>query len=77
MISIATTIKGASGNTIGVQSIDVTLDTLTKLVNGVKLGETGYVILVDQNGVVLADPRNKANNFKISKSLAAAHFTKH
>jgi methyl-accepting chemotaxis protein len=72
MISIATTIKGASGNTIGVQSIDVTLDTLTKLVNGVKLGETGYVILVDQNGVVLADPRNKANNFKNIKELGGS-----
>lgn len=64
MISIAVTIPGSRGGVVGVQSIDVTLDTLTKLVNNVKLGESGYVILLDQNGVVLADPRNKGNNFK-------------
>ncbi|WP_420933162.1 methyl-accepting chemotaxis protein [Alteromonas sp. A081] len=64
MISIATTIESDSGSVIGVQSIDVTLDTLTRLVNDVKIGESGYVILVDDNGVVLADPRNKSNNFK-------------
>ena len=72
MISVAITIAGPSGAVVGVQSIDVTLDTLTRLINEIRLGENGYVILIDDNGVVLADPRNTANNFKNIRELSGS-----
>ncbi|GAB3025189.1 methyl-accepting chemotaxis protein [Bowmanella dokdonensis] len=64
MVSAATTIKDQSGQIAGVQSLDVTLSTLTDILSSTRLGETGYLILMDESGTVLADPRNPENNFK-------------
>ncbi|WP_221799744.1 methyl-accepting chemotaxis protein [Oceanobacter mangrovi] len=55
--------KTSSGLT-GVIAMDITLAKLTEIVRSVTFGESGYLILVDQNGVVLADAGNKDNNFK-------------
>ncbi|MFC3031606.1 methyl-accepting chemotaxis protein [Pseudoalteromonas fenneropenaei] len=63
MVSVATAIK-RNGAFVGVQSLDVTLATLTDIVANIKFGRTGYLILLAGDGTVLADPRNKANNFK-------------
>ncbi|WP_440056536.1 methyl-accepting chemotaxis protein (plasmid) [Pseudoalteromonas sp. T1lg65] len=63
MVSVATAIK-RNGSLIGVQSLDVTLGTLTDIVSNIRLGETGYLLLLDAKGTVLADPKNKASNFK-------------
>ena len=57
------TFKTRSGMT-GVVAIDITLAKLTEIVRGVTFGESGYLILVDQTGVVLADAGNPDNNFK-------------
>ncbi|OHU84341.1 MULTISPECIES: methyl-accepting chemotaxis protein [Pseudoalteromonas] len=63
MVSVATGIfKG--GEFAGVQSLDVTLSTLTDIVSNIKLGETGYLILLDSKGTILADPKRPENNFK-------------
>ena len=64
MVSIAHTIVDAQNNLVGVQSVDVLLSTLTDILQSIKLGETGYLILVDENGVVLADPKTPSNNFQ-------------
>ncbi len=74
MVSVATTIRGQNNNIIGVQSMDVTLDTLTRIVENVKLGETGYIILIDDQGTVLADPKNTKHNFKNIDTLALPLF---
>ncbi|QTH73509.1 methyl-accepting chemotaxis protein [Pseudoalteromonas xiamenensis] len=63
MVSVATAINNG-GQFIGVQSLDVTLGTLTDIVSNIRFGQTGYLILLSGDGTVLADPRNKANNFK-------------
>ncbi|NUZ12636.1 methyl-accepting chemotaxis protein [Pseudoalteromonas sp. McH1-7] len=68
MVSVATAIKRNS-RMIGTQSLDVTLSTLTDIVSNIRLGESGYLLLLDGNGIVLADPKNKDNNFKHSKDL--------
>ncbi|GFK94623.1 Methyl-accepting chemotaxis protein McpA [Fundidesulfovibrio magnetotacticus] len=49
---------------IGVIGIDISLKKLTDLVGSIKLGRTGYLVLVQDDGVVLADPRHPAFNFK-------------
>ena len=73
MVSVATAIK-KSGQTIAVQSLDVTLSTLTDIVSNIRLGETGYLMLLDGQGTVLADPKNPDNNFKSINKLNSPIF---
>ncbi|CCQ12795.1 methyl-accepting chemotaxis transducer [Pseudoalteromonas luteoviolacea B = ATCC 29581] len=74
MVSVATAIK--NGNAfIGVQSLDVTLGTLTDIVSKIRFGNSGYLILLSGDGTVLADPRNKANNFKHVNDLDSPLYT--
>ncbi|MFY0641366.1 MAG: methyl-accepting chemotaxis protein [Bermanella sp.] len=58
------TFKAVDG-LIGAVGIDVTLSKLTNMVNEIKFGEEGYVILVEETGRVLADSAVPENNFKI------------
>lgn len=48
----------------GVVGVDVTLAKLTSMVADVKFGEQGYLMLIEDTGVVLADPSNLDHNFK-------------
>lgn len=40
----------------GVVAIDIFLDTLTRIVNEIKLSDTGYIFLVDNNGFYITNP---------------------
>jgi methyl-accepting chemotaxis protein len=64
MVSVATSIFDSSEKFVGVQSLDVTLSTLTDIVSNIKFGETGYLILLDGKNTILADPKRPENNFK-------------
>ena len=44
----------------GVAAIDIRLDTLSKEVGAVSIGKTGYVVMLDNMGRVIVDPRNSA-----------------
>ncbi len=48
--------------------VSVSLKNLTELVKSIKLGESGYVMLVE-DGTVLVDPRDAAHGFKQLKDL--------
>ncbi|BBD08671.1 methyl-accepting chemotaxis protein [Desulfovibrio ferrophilus] len=69
MISIAKAAKGPDKKVLGVAAIDISLADLTKMVGDIRLGETGYVMLVQGDGVILADPMHKEYNFKAIKEL--------
>ncbi|WP_100914878.1 methyl-accepting chemotaxis protein [Pseudoalteromonas spongiae] len=71
MVSVAKAISNDNGQFVGVQSLDVTLATLTDIVSSINIGETGYLILVDGSGTVLADPKNADNNFKAISELSS------
>merc|ERR1712000_476765 len=53
----------------GVVGVDVTLKNLADMVNSVKFGEEGYLILVEETGVILADGSNSENSFKTVSDL--------
>ena len=57
---------GAQG---GVVNIDVSLKQLTEIVKQIKLGESGYLMLMENNGTVLVDPKQPEHNFKALSSL--------
>lgn len=69
MISVAKVARRSDGVVLGVQSIDVTLETLTNMVTGTILGDRGYLLLIDNDGVVLADPKGAGNVFKLADEI--------
>ncbi|MBK5304752.1 methyl-accepting chemotaxis protein [Pseudomonas sp. TH35] len=68
-VSTVRTIDNKLGSNGGVVSIDVTLKQLTEIVKQIKLGETGYLMLVENTGKVLVDPKQPEHNFKALTSL--------
>ena len=49
---------------IGVVGIDISLKKLTDLVKSIKIGNDGYLVLIQDDGVILADSRHEQYNFK-------------
>ncbi|SJZ39090.1 HAMP domain-containing protein [Selenihalanaerobacter shriftii] len=68
-VSVVTTVKDNNGRIIGVQGIDISLDSLTRMIEDIKIGETGYVIVTNNQGSILAHSQNAELNFKSIKSL--------
>ncbi|SHO48142.1 methyl-accepting chemotaxis protein [Desulfopila aestuarii] len=75
VVFTATETVERQGKVVGVVGIDVTLAELTDFIKKTKLGETGYVILVQDDGVVLADPRTPDHNFKKLDELELEAFS--
>lgn len=49
---------------VGVLGIDIKLESIVNLVTAVKLGESGYLMLLEKSGMVLADAQKKDLVFK-------------
>ncbi|MFJ2445205.1 methyl-accepting chemotaxis protein [Pseudomonas sp. NPDC087626] len=64
LVSTVRAFADASGNPVGVVGVDVSLKQLTELVKTFKLGDSGYLMMVEANGNVLVDPANAKNSFK-------------
>lgn len=64
LISTVRSVANQLGNPGGVVNIDVSLNGLTEIVKKIKLGESGYLLLVEKNGNVMVDPRDASHNFK-------------
>jgi methyl-accepting chemotaxis protein len=69
IISTVTGIKNASGKLIGVQGLDVSLKGITNMIKNIKIGKTGFLVLVQGDGTILSDPNNPALNFKKFSAL--------
>ncbi|MBP5157738.1 MAG: HAMP domain-containing protein, partial [Treponema sp.] len=52
------------GEFIGNASIEVSLETLTKILGGMNLGPGSFFMMVQEDGTILADTKSSANNFK-------------
>ena len=74
MISVATTVTRPDGTLIGVQSVDVTLGWLTGMIDAGTIWDSGYLMLVDSDGTIMADPRNRDNIFKNIADLSGAPY---
>jgi methyl-accepting chemotaxis protein len=48
----------------GVLGFNIDLPVITDLVKNIKIGNTGYVVLVDSKGTIIADPKRPELNFK-------------
>lgn len=63
-VGIVTAVRGEDGNIVGAQSIEVPLNGLTDMLSKLKIGNSGYVILVEDTGNILSHPAKPELNFK-------------
>lgn len=64
LVSTIRAVPNKLGNPGGVVNIDVSLKQLTNIVKQIRLGESGYLLLMEKNGTVLVDPKQPEHNFK-------------
>ncbi|MCP4118267.1 MAG: methyl-accepting chemotaxis protein [Desulfobacteraceae bacterium] len=64
VLSIVAPVKGDNGRNIGVGGLDISLTALTDLIKAVKIGRTGFAMLVQGDGTILANPGNPETSFK-------------
>ena len=64
VICVSKKIVSDNGDDVGCMSIEVSLSDLTDFISNISLGKTGYVMLVQGDGTVLADPKHADLNFK-------------
>ena len=55
-ITISTPIKDKTGTIIGTMSADISLSAVQEIANSAKIGNTGYIDIVDKQGVLIAHP---------------------
>ncbi|MHA6160914.1 methyl-accepting chemotaxis protein [Pseudomonas sichuanensis] len=72
LVGTARALLDDSGKAKGVFVVSVSLKNLTELVKSIKLGDSGYVMLIE-DGTVLVDPRDATHSFKQLKDLGAPY----
>lgn len=64
LTSNARTFTDENGNILGAIGIDVQSSSISNMLSQMKIGKTGYSMIVHNNGVIMADGKNEENNFK-------------
>lgn len=67
VVAVAKAIKDGTGTLLGCVGVDINLSDLTSFISSVKIGNTGYCMLVQDDGMILADAAHSAF---ISKNLS-------
>nr|WP_312935842.1 methyl-accepting chemotaxis protein [Pseudomonas sp.] len=75
LMATGMTVANTFGANGGVVNVDVSLNGLTDIVKKIKLGESGYLMLVENNGNVLVDSNDASHNFKQLASLGGDYET--
>jgi methyl-accepting chemotaxis protein len=57
MVSVVKTVEN-QGQFVGVLSMDINLDELSKVLSAITIGEKGYAFIADSNGIMIAHPDN-------------------
>ena len=65
VVALARAIKDPKGAFLGCIGIDINLADLTSFISDSRIGRTGYCMLVQNDGMILADPKHPQYNFKI------------
>ncbi len=56
VLSVATPVKNAMGGAVGISGMDVSLESIMKLMDNYKIGEKGYVMLLTGSGAFIYHP---------------------
>ena len=63
-VGIFATVKGMDGKPLGVLGLNIDLPVVTDMISEIKMGETGYIMMLDADGVIIADPKHPDKDFK-------------
>ena len=74
-VSVIKAFKDQAGQFAGVVATDVSLKALTDMVQKIRFGETGFLMLVESSGTLLVDGHQPKNNFKKLSELSGEHFS--
>lgn len=64
VISSARSLTDSKGNILGTIGIDVEQSVISDMLSNMKIGDTGFYMLVHNTGMIMADGNNADNNFK-------------
>jgi len=73
VICFSRRVLSAAEEFIGCMSIEVKLQQLTSFIEGIRIGQSGYVVLFQDDGTILADPRHKEMVFNQLDSAGNAY----
>ena len=73
--TIAQSVNNATGDLLGCIGLDINLTDLTAFINGIRAGKTGYCILLQNDGMILADSKHPEFNFKTLKEVELYNFS--
>lgn len=68
-VAICRTVFDKNNEQVGVTGVELKLDMIGNILNTFKIGKSGYIVMVQNDGVVLADPHNSDWNFKRVEEL--------
>ena len=72
--TIVKSVKNNAGEVIGVIGIDINLTDLTSFISSTHIGTSGYCMLVENNGMILADPKHTDYNLKMLNETGVPAF---
>ena len=72
VVAVAKAIKDSNGALLGCIGVDINLTDLTSFISSVKIGTTGYCMLVQDDGMILADATHSAFNSKNLRDIDIA-----
>ncbi len=75
VISLAKTIMDTNNSILGCIGLDINLTDLTSFIGSVKVGNTGYCMLIQDDGMILANAKHSEYNFKTLHETNLAAFT--
>lgn len=64
VVCMTRAIFSPEGEHVGNMAIEVSLATLSDMLSRFRIGKTGFIMMIQDDGVILADPHNEACNFK-------------
>ncbi len=73
IISFARVVKDSKGEILGALEGDISLVDFARLTSGIRFGDSGYLLVADNNGKILIDPRAKEHEFKDLKGLGGGY----
>lgn len=63
-----------NGDLLYVAGIDISIDRLTDIINTIKIGDTGYLVLIESDGKIIAHPKKPELNLRNINDLGIKEF---
>ena len=74
-VGTVTSLAGEQRDLYGVMGVDVTLVDLSRYIQSIRVGEAGYLMLLSDNGAVLANPNGHAR-YSVAQTYSSAYLDK-